>query len=74
MTTAPYLAGKLHRDRTDPAGGPVNQDRLARDEACVVDEPLPRGQSGDRKSRGNDGVVASGKACEVARLYRGVLG
>ena len=48
--------GELHRDRTDTAGGAVDQDGLTCREVGVADERLPCRQSGDRQGGGH-GVV-----------------
>jgi hypothetical protein len=68
------FAGELHRDRTDTAGGAVDQDGLACREVGVVDERLPRRQPGDRQGSGHGVIDVSRKGSEVARLHCAVFG
>ncbi len=68
------LARQLHRDRTHASGGAVDHHRLSGGEPPVVEQALPRGQSGDGQRGGDDVVDVGGQRGQIAGLDGGVLG
>ncbi len=68
------LVCELDGDRADRAGGAVDQDGLPGDEAGVVEQALPGGQSGDRQCGCHRVVDVGGERGEVAGFHGDVLG
>jgi hypothetical protein len=67
------LTCELRHHRTDRAGSAVNEDALARLNAAVLDESLPRGQARHRHARSYREVDVARQRREVARLDGHIL-
>ncbi len=70
----PGVAGELDGEVPDPAGGPVDQDGLARAEPAVGEQPLPCGQRGERHGGGGCEVDPGGHAGHLGRADGDELG
>jgi hypothetical protein len=68
------LSCELRYHRTDCAGRAVREDALARLKAAVLEQPLPRGEAGDRQARAHREVDVARQRREVACLDRHILG
>lgn len=71
--TGSRIDRELNRERSDAARRAVNQDGLPGGQMTVVEQGLPRGQSGHWQRRGHHVVDSIRQRREIAGLHRDVF-